>query len=263
MSRTAAAVPRGVALPRPSRRSLAAALAVAALAGGYLGLRESPLVAVEDVRITGVSGPEAPRLRALLADAARDMTTLRVREDHLRAIVEPYPTVAGIEVRTDFPHGMHIAIRERAPVAAILSNGSRVPVAADGTILRGAAQRDVPVVPMSTPPGGDKVIDRGALEAIEALAAAPVAMRERVHKVFFESGSLTLAIQDGPLLRFGTTERLRAKWASALGVLADPSSAGATYVDVRYPERPAAGGLEDPIAQAQAAAGPTEPSTGG
>jgi cell division protein FtsQ len=29
-------------------------------------------------------------------------------------------------------------------------------------------------------------------------------------------------------------------------VLADPTSAGATYLDLRVPERPAAGGLEQP-----------------
>jgi cell division protein FtsQ len=39
-------------------------------------------------------------------------------------------------------------------------------------------------------------------------------------------------------------------------VLADLSSAGATYVDVRLPERPAAGGLVDPAQQAAADAPP-------
>jgi cell division protein FtsQ len=32
-------------------------------------------------------------------------------------------------------------------------------------------------------------------------------------------------------------------------VLADTDSAGASYLDLRYPERPAAGGLEDPATQ--------------
>ena len=32
-------------------------------------------------------------------------------------------------------------------------------------------------------------------------------------------------------------------------MLADGESAGATYLDLRYPERPAAGGLEDPATQ--------------
>lgn len=263
MLRSAAAVPRAPAFPRPSRRALLALAAIVALAVALLVARESPLVAIEDVTVTGLTGPEAPRLRLALTEAARDMTTLHVREDRLRAIAEPYPAVAGMTVTTDFPHGLRIAVRERVAVAAILVNGARIPVAGDGTLLRGATRSDVPVVPMRTAPGGDRVVDKRALQAIAALAAGPEPLRERVHKVFFEGGSLTLALDRGPQLRFGSTERLRAKWASAAGVLADRSSAGATYIDVRYPERPAAGGLEDPIAQQQQAAGETQPSTTG
>ncbi len=48
-------------------------------------------------------------------------------------------------------------------------------------------------------------------------------------------------MRGGLLLYFGDATRPHAKWLSAARVLADPSSAGATYVDVRAPERPAAG----------------------
>ncbi len=40
---------------------------------------------------------------------------------------------------------------------------------------------------------------------------------------------------------FGDASRAHAKWMAAARVLADPSSQGAWYVDVRLPERPAAG----------------------
>ena len=36
---------------------------------------------------------------------------------------------------------------------------------------------------------------------------------------------------------------MRAKWTAAARVLADPSSRGAAYIDLRLPDRPAAGGL--------------------
>jgi cell division protein FtsQ len=54
----------------------------------------------------------------------------------------------------------------------------------------------------------------------------------------------TLPLRDGPTLYFGGSERLAAKWAAAAIVLANRTSAGATYLDLRLPERPAAGGLE-------------------
>jgi cell division protein FtsQ len=66
----------------------------------------------------------------------------------------------------------------------------------------------------------------------------------------------TAALRQGPMLVFGPAERLRAKWVAASRVLADRSSAGASYLDLRLPERPAAGGLMDPVAQAKADAPP-------
>jgi len=50
-------------------------------------------------------------------------------------------------------------------------------------------------------------------------------------------------MRGGPQILFGDDQRPRAKWVAAARVLSDESSAGATYVDVRLPERPAAGGF--------------------
>ena len=62
--------------PRPSPRLIGAVLVVLVLLGGlYLWLRDSSLVAVQRVRITGVSGPDAGRIRAALADG-------RAEHDH-------------------------------------------------------------------------------------------------------------------------------------------------------------------------------------
>ena len=54
---------------------------------------------------------------------------------------------------------------------------------------------------------------------------------------------MMLALVDGPDLIFGDASDARDKWCAATRVLADPSAAGATYLDVRIPERVAAGGL--------------------
>jgi cell division protein FtsQ len=75
---------------------------------------------------------------------------------------------------------------------------------------------------------------------------------------------MTAPLRNGPVLYFGGTERLRAKWIAASRVLADRSSAGATYLDLRLPERPAAGGLQQTEPQAsdaspQVGAQPAQP----
>ena len=46
---------------------------------------------------------------------------------------------------------------------------------------------------------------------------------------------LTVAMRNGLLVYFGDATRPHAKWLSLARVLADPSSAGATYIDVRLP----------------------------
>jgi cell division protein FtsQ len=50
-----------------------------------------------------------------------------------------------------------------------------------------------------------------------------------------------VALRAGPALYFGGAHQLAAKWQSAVAVLANPSSAGAAYIDVSDPSRPAAG----------------------
>jgi cell division protein FtsQ len=142
--------------------------------------------------------------------------------------------------------------------------GQRQLVNSDARVLRGAAARDVPVVSMRSPFAGDRIRDARTRHAIEVLAAAPPSLRSHVERAWWGSEGLVLQLEDGPALRFGGAERIAAKWMATARVLADTGSRGATYIDVRYPERPAAGGLEDPALQARpdaapSATGPTGP----
>jgi cell division protein FtsQ len=202
------------------------------------------------VSITGLSGPESERVTNLLDSAARDMTTLHVRQDQLDAVVAPFPVVKAVSAQPDFPHGMRITIVENTAVAVVMAGGQKTPVAGDGRLLPGADRGALPIVPLKVAPTGDRLGDRTAMAAVAALAAAPARLRDRVlHASTTGEGGLTLALRDGPELRFGGAGRVAAKWAAAAAVLADPASVGASYLDLRYPERPAAGGLEDPATQ--------------
>jgi len=214
------------------------------LGAGWLWLRDSSLVAVRQVRVTGLTGPDAPRVRAALQDAALDMTTLHVRSKQLTTAVEPYPAIEKVEAHADFPHKLRIVVHEHAAVGAIAAGSQRVAVAADGTLLRDTTTRGLPVIAIPVSPGGDRLTDRAALRATALLASAPAPLRLRIGRVYLGQRGLTVPLQSGPVLYFGGADRLRAKWTAATVVLSDRSAAGATYVDVRLPERPAAGGLE-------------------
>jgi hypothetical protein len=65
-------------------------------------------------------------------------------------------------------------------------------------------------------------------------------LRGRAAAVTIADGALTIYLHRGPRLIFGNYALLHAKWDAAAAVLADPSSRGADYIDLRLPSRPAA-----------------------
>lgn len=245
------------ALKSPSRRALAAAViaaCVAVLIGGWLWLRDSSLVSVRRVTVTGVSGPNANQIRAALTAVTRGMTTLDVSEGRLRAAVSPYSIVKGLQVSTHFPHAVTIEVIEQVPVAAVMVGKRQVPVAADGTVLRDVPARGaLPVLRIKDPPGGASVTDGAVLALLGVLRSAPPALGVRVADVKRDYWhGIVLDLRQGPALYFGPATDVRAKWRAVVAVLDTPQSAGAAYIDVTDPWRPAAG-----------AAASSAPATGG
>jgi cell division protein FtsQ len=250
------------------RGLLGAAALLLLLTGSYLFLRDSSVFEIRDVTVTGVSGPDAPEVESTLKRAAGDMTTLNVSGEELRKAVHRFPTVAAVEVDRDLFHAVTLTVREKRPVAVVEDGGRRVPLAADGRLLEGATPPDdVPTLKV----GGvtsDVVRGRKNGQLVRLVAAAPQALRRRAAKALLDGETgLTLEMNRGPALYFGNADDLHAKWRAVARVLADPSSRGATYIDVRVPERAAAGGLA-PLAEPDAeqeppATGVPSPSTTG
>jgi cell division protein FtsQ len=222
---------------------VAALIAAPALGGGWLWLRHSSLVAVREVHITGTHGGDAAAIDSALTAAARRMSTLDVRPGELRAAVSAYPIVARLEVHASLPHSLSIRVVEQSPVAAVAVAGARSAVAADGVVL-GAAHLDgsLPALSATAPlTPGERVRNPALLAALAVLGAAPPALAAQTERAFTGSKGLTLVLHGGVSAYFGDATRPHAKWLALARVLADPSSAGAAYVDVRVPERPAAG----------------------
>ena len=235
-------IPR-VQLPR---RFLAGALVVVALLGaGWFLLRDSALVGVDEVVITGVGGPQAAQIERAIEDAAKEMSTMNVDVRRLEDAVSRYPVVAGIEADGKLLHRLDVRVTMHEPVGALAHGDQRMAVAEDGTILQGTLTKDLPLVPVASPPGGKAVGDPDARAMVALLGAAPAELRARVGRVEMADTGLVAFVDDGPELRFGPAAELQAKWIAATRVLADYTSRGASYVDVRVPERPAAGGLEE------------------
>jgi cell division protein FtsQ len=229
----------------PARLRVALAIVVLALllGGGWLWLRDSSLVAIQHVTVTGESGPDAGAIRLALTAAARGMTTLDVPTGQLRTAVSSFPEVKHLVVSTQFPHGIRIRVVEQLPVAAVEVGGRRIAVASDGTLLHDVSTASsLPLIPLTIPPGGPRVTDPPAVNAVALLTAAPYQLLSRISEVTTITGhGLVAQLRAGPSIYFGAAADLRAKWTSATAVLADPGSAGAAYIDVTDPIRPVAG----------------------
>lgn len=227
----------------PWRVLAGALLAIAGLALGWLWLRDSSLAAVERVTITGSSSSEQAQVREALETTAHGMSTLHVDSRALRAVVEPFASVAGLRIRPDFPHELRIEVIEHEPVATVRTGGSSVPATGGGLLLDGVRADDLPTVSTNAPLDGRHVTDERALGALAVAAAAPPELRARAERLFYGAAGMTLELQDGPELIFGSSGDARAKWRAAARVLAEPSAAGATYLDLRVPTVAAAGGV--------------------
>jgi cell division protein FtsQ len=222
---------------------LALVAAMGLLGGGWLLLRRSSFVAVQQVQITGVHGPDAQAVRAALEQAAHGMSTLAVSAGALRAAVAPLRVVRAVRAVAHFPHGLRIEVSEQLPVAALTVDGVRTAVAADGVVLGPQLlSGSLPSVSgYSEPAPGRRVSGERLRAALSVLGAAPELLAKHVERVFMGAKGLTVAMRNGLLVYFGDDADAHAKWLSLARVLADPSSAGASYVDVRLPSHPAAG----------------------
>jgi cell division protein FtsQ len=235
-----------LASKRLRRHLLLLAAGLLLLGAGYqFWLRDSSLVAVEKVTITGLTTSDSERVRLALTTAGRSMTTLHVDHEALDRAVAGYPVVRELEVSTDFPHGLRIHVVEHVPAAIAVGDGGRVAVAGDGTILQGVtAEKRLPALEIDGALGLEQLGDATALASAAIAGTAPAPLRGRIAEIG-EDGRLgqVAQLRDGPEVIFGDASRLRAKWAAASRVLADLEASGASYVDVRIPGRPAAGGL--------------------
>lgn len=236
---------RAPRLPRlPLKALLMLVAAVVVLGGGWMWFRDSSFVRVEQVQVTGATSSEQSRVRGALEAAARNQSTLHVRESALRAATAQFSSVASLRIQPDFPHAMGIEVIERRPVAALVVGDHELAATGDGTLLRGVvAEGDLPMIRMDGAPAGTRVTNRNTGTALAIAAAAPDPVRRRIDRLWTGPKGMMLALVDGPDLIFGDASDVGRKWLAASRVLADPSAAGATYLDVRIPERVAAGGL--------------------
>jgi cell division protein FtsQ len=227
-------------------RLVAVAIVVGALAIAYFAwFRHSSFVAVEDVKVEGVTTPDRERIAGALTNAADGMSTLDVDASKLASAVSGFPTVASVSADPSFPHGLTIHVTEQAPVL-VASEGhhKRTPVAADGSVMPGVDVdgSTLPVLRVDDVPTSGR-LQGEALAETRVIAAAPAPLRPLVEGTTTTNDyGIVVTLRGGIDVRFGSASKAAAKWDAAAAVLADPKVTSLQYVDARVPSRPAIGG---------------------
>jgi cell division protein FtsQ len=232
---------QGVAL---RRRLIAGAIVLVVLYAGYmLWFRNLSWFAIDEVTVTGATTNQS-QIKAAVEDAARDMTTLHLKDDQLRNAVAQFPTVASVGASTSFPHTLKVTISERLPAAFIKEGPERTAVSADGYLLPGASfdYKRLPRLEGVTASGARLSGNAAAQAAI--LGAVPAPLRDRVTVGGWDEqqGGVVVSLDGGPDLRFGDGSRARDKWTAAVAVLSSPQHGSPSYLDVSVPERPVSDG---------------------
>lgn len=227
------------------RRLIAVAALVAALAAGcFFWLRDSSLVEVREIEVTGATANQA-EISAALQGASAGMSTLNVDEAKLIEAVSAFPTVASLKIDASPLHKLGIEVSERLPVATAELGGQRVPVSGDGYLLRGLrTESALPPIELGERPQGAKLGEHDSAAA-SLLGAAPEELGRGVELAAYDPDEAGVAVEleNGIELRMGDASEPDAKWAAAAAVLADPDLGAPAYVDVSVPERPVSGGF--------------------
>lgn len=225
------------------RRAIAlGVVAVLLLALYWFWLRDSSLVAVDEVEVRGATANEKQITEALTA-RAREMTTLHVQDDKLVETAQAFPTVASIAVDASLPDKLTITVTERLPVAVVKVDGEATGVAADGQLLTGLDVQGQGLVGIDADTSNGRLDDPGTAQAA-ILAGAPEDLRKRVESIAWseENEGVVIQLENGPEARFGDGSRAEDKWTALAAVLLQPESGGAAYADVSVPERAVTGG---------------------
>lgn len=193
----------GVRQRRRGRSWILGLVLVVLLAGGWTYvIYGSTVFAADHVTVTGTHRLSAAQVRA--AAAVPTGTPLaRVDLDAVQSRVAGLAQVAAVTASREWPDTVHIAVREREPVAAVHRNGSWWLVDHTAVVVARSSKRpDLPVLDVANPEPGDAA----ARSALAVVVALPRALLHQVRRV-------SAASPDSVRLRL--TKRVVVVWGNA------------------------------------------------
>jgi cell division protein FtsQ len=204
----------------------------------------SPLLNVRDVQLRGARHTTAEDVIAVM-DLESGTNLLRLSTEEIQARVETLPWVKDVSISRVLPDTLQIRIKEREPAMVLSLASANWIVDASGRVLASGRDRDLPVLAGTNLSGIEVGTDLKADQLIGGLRvyrSLKPSVRKQVAAIFAPTPErITLALENGSQVRYGSAEMLRAKsnvLASLLRRLERDGTA-ASYIDLRVPTSPA------------------------
>lgn len=211
---------------------------VAALCGGMVAASFTPIFAAEQVLVLGTDHLRAAQVRRI-SGLSVGTNVLHVDLDAAITRLERHGWIAHASARRELPGTIVVEIRERIPVATVISDDRLALLMGDGTLIEGRLRSRLPRILFRNGAGTARSLKAAAL-ALRTLSA-PV--RKQVSAASIRpDGSLVLHLRRGAWVVFGPPVELAPK-ARALAELlrwADDQAIRLTMLDVTVPQAPTA-----------------------
>lgn len=241
---------------RRRRRVTLSVVVAMTLAAGAYGLTYTPLFAVAEVTVSGVTAERAEAVE--LAAAVRiGERMLSVDLERVRSDVEALAWVRTADIARVQPSTVSITVVDREPVVVVRSAGEAWLLDREGVVVAGGSADGLPVVdaPASVLPGpGVRTSDAAVRNALAVHAGLVEEVRAAVTRYDAPSerglrahlAGLDGTGEEGVWVRFGLAERVEAKSRVVLllleqaGEQADRAGVarGIAEIDVRAPDNP-------------------------
>lgn len=237
----------------PTRRSLAVGFGILAFAlFSYLLARETPLFAIDRIKVEGASPRVAGQVRHALASV---VGTPLVGLDGAAVIrrAEALPTVVSASYDRSFPHTLRVTVVPERPAAVLRGGATSWLVSIRGRIMGRLASRADASLPRVWVPAHTAVVIGSTLAATQtrvAVRAAGLAgaLAPRITTASYSGGQLLFRLRSGLQVLLGAATDVKLKVAVAQRALAFVPS-GSTYLDVSVPGR-AVSGTGSPVMEA-------------
>ncbi len=210
-------------------------------AGGFFGLSQSSLLAIDNITVDGNHAVATNQILATVTPLLKGRSLLSFSFDDAGRALSQFPFIERVDVQRDFPHTIHLHVEERQPLAYLATGGGNLFLSADGYVLASKPAPD-PAFPLLTVKGpcaadpGQKIDCPDVNQGVRFLGNIPVDFDQQIASANVYDGDISARTKANINIHFGTLDNYNFKFEVLKQLIARSVAGGS--IDVSVPDRP-------------------------